>query len=135
MIAETKAGHALALEVPDGIPGFEEHRAWTLVEDIDRAPFSRLCSVSPPGIELLLVDPRVARPDYAIDVPEDARLRLGASNADSLRILAVVRCPHKGHSTVNLRAPLVVSPETGRATQVILDGGSWPLRFPLDPRD
>lgn len=134
MIAEEPQVAEIALEVPGGIPGFEQHRAWRLVEDLDHAPFARLASVSPPGVEFLLVDPRVAKPDYPIDVPEGARLKLGAPPDEPLRLFAVVRSPKAGPPTINLRAPLVVAPASGRATQMILDGGGWPLRFPLDPR-
>jgi flagellar assembly factor FliW len=37
-----------------------------------------------------------------------------------------------GSTTVNLMAPIVLNPATGRCTQLVLDGREYPLRVDLN---
>jgi flagellar assembly factor FliW len=74
------------------------------------------------GLRLFLADAAVYLPDYAPAVPAEA------TAAGQTTTLLVVN-PGAGEPTVNLAAPLLLNPDTGQCTQLVLDG--YPLRAQL----
>jgi flagellar assembly factor FliW len=115
-----------------GLPGFNELRRWELVEHGDARPFLWLRAVERPQVALLVADPQQLVLDYRPEIPAGVWSRLGdGSEARSLRFV-VVSLSGAGAS-VNLRAPLVIDPQTMRGEQVILDESDWPARYDLAP--
>lgn len=82
------------------------------------------------GTRVFVLDAASHLDDYRPRIPAFELAHLGASvDRDTLRILVVVN-PSGEETTVNLAAPIVVTPN-GAARQVILDGADWPMRQPL----
>jgi flagellar assembly factor FliW len=54
---------------------------------------------------------------------------LGSDNVELMLVLTIGT--GLGDATANLRAPIAMSAETGRAVQVVLDDESMPMRQPL----
>lgn len=85
---------------------------------------------------LFLIHPGPYFTDYQPVISAETLTALGApgtpAGLESLAILVVLNpgaAPQE--TTANLLAPVVIDTTTGRALQVVLDDGSWPLRAPL----
>ncbi|PZR54115.1 flagellar assembly protein FliW [Xylanimonas oleitrophica] len=83
-------------------------------------------------LRLFAAVPSVFFPDYAPGLPADALRQLGLQGASEAMLLALIHPADDAHEvpTMNLVAPLVVDPRSGRAVQVILEA-DLPLRAPL----
>lgn len=113
-----------------GLPGYEELRRWELVELDDAVPLVALRALDRPALTLLLVEPSRIVDDYRPEVADAAFARLGASGrARCLTFVVVGLCG--GAAFVNLRAPVLIDPQSMRGEQVILEEGDWPVRFPV----
>lgn len=121
------------LDFPEGLFAFEDERQYLLL------PFagsdgSMLClqSVATPALAFVVMNP------YSLDPGYDPQLRaeelgvLGAEKDSPLYVytLCAVKSP-VSDSTVNLRCPVVINPETNRAVQVILEMGDYHMRHLL----
>jgi flagellar assembly factor FliW len=101
-----------------GIPGFEEHLQFRII-DISDAPFSYLQSEVMPEISLLIADPFIFFPNYEFEIPASVEEEL------QLRTDFLVRCvvtlnEKIEQSTINLLAPLIMNTSNRCAKQVIL---------------
>lgn len=115
-----------------GLPGFAGLRRWELVEHEEARPLLALRAVERPQVTLLAVDPREVVAGYRPAIPAGVWSRLGSgSEARSLRLVVVSLSGTV--ASANLRAPLVIDPQTMRGEQVILDDEQWPIRFALAP--
>ena len=121
------------LHFPGGLFGFEEEKRFALLP-FEGSGGSLLCfqSVSTPQLAFVAVNPFSLKPDYAPALAEAELKELGVERSEDLCFyaLCVVRSP-VGDSTVNLRCPLAVNDRTGKAMQVILDGGGYHMRHSL----
>lgn len=124
---EYEAGDVL--HFPEGLFGFEEEQAFLLL------PFEgggMLClqSMKTPALAFVALDPFTLKPDYAPEL-EPAELKaFGVKEAGDLGfyVLCAVKNPVSA-STVNLKCPLVVHPETREARQIIME--RYEMRHPL----
>ncbi len=126
---------AEAVEFPSGLPGFPGARRFHL-RPLAAAggDFAELVSLEDPDLRL----PLVLRPAGG-EVPAEADLEeacraLGFAR-ERVRIYFVVTLEREAaRAWINLRAPVLVDPETGRGAQVVLADPRYPLRFPLPSR-
>ncbi len=124
-----------AVTTPEGIPGFERTRCWTLEREHPEAIFSLLRSVERPSLGLLVAEPWALAPGYDPDLPEDDLARIGVSSPDELELYVVATLSDdRKHVYLNLAAPLVVHIGRRLARQVILDRQGWPLRHAVAVR-
>ena len=116
---------------PAGLFGFESEREFLLI------PFeggSLLCfqSVRTPDLAFVSMNPLSLKLDYE-PVLQPAELQsLGVQDSQDLAyyVLCVVKKP-VSESTVNLKCPIAVNPETRQARQVILETDAYEMRHPL----
>lgn len=116
---------------PSGLFGFESEREFLLI------PFeggSLLCfqSIQTPDLAFVAMNPLSLKLDYG-PVLQPAELQaLGVKDSQDLAyyVLCVVKNP-VAQSTVNLKCPIVVNPETRQARQVILETDDYEMRHPL----
>ena len=116
---------------PGGLFGFEEEREFLLMP-FDGSGGSMLClqSVQTSALAFVLLDPFTLQADYE-PVLEEADLRqFGVKEAGDLGfyVLCAVKNP-VSDSTVNLKCPVVIHPETRQARQVIME--RYEMRHPL----
>ena len=118
---------------PDGLFGFEEERQFLLLP-FEGSAGSLLCfqSVHTPALAFVVMDPFALKPDYAPILQPNELKELGVADSQELGfyVLCVVKKP-VSDSTVNLRCPVAVHPETRVARQVILDTDEYEMRHPL----
>jgi flagellar assembly factor FliW len=113
---------AVSFTVP--MPGLESSDGFIL-RGVDGAQglFVLEASAGTPA-RLFVADAAVYVPGYAPAIPDQA------TDAGQTTTLLVVN-PGSGKPTVNLAAPLVLNPETGKCTQLILDSNVHSLRAEL----
>lgn len=126
---EYEAGEALTF--PAGIFGFEEEHSFLLLPfDGSRGNMLCLQSTATPALAFIVLDPFLLKPDYAPVLRRAELQQFGVADAGELGfyVLCAVKKP-VSDSTVNLRCPLVVHPETREARQVIME--QYEMRHPL----
>ena len=103
----------------DGLPGFEQQRRFVLLSGPSFEPFTILRGLGPDAPSFATIDPRTIVPDYAPRVSAQDLARLNASAGDTLVWLSIVSLDASGEATANLRAPVVISPDSLRGVQLI----------------
>jgi flagellar assembly factor FliW len=90
-----------------------------------------LRSTDDAAVRLFLVDPAVYAPGYRPELSA-AQLEPLGPGASSVQVLLVANSGENG-TTVNLLAPILFNPANGTCSQVVLEGGRWPVqaRLPL----
>lgn len=118
---------------PSGLFGFEEEHAFLLLP-FEGSAGTLLCfqSVATPGLAFVVMDPFALRPDYAPELQGSELSSLGVESSQELGfyVLCVVKKPISD-STVNLKCPVAIHPETRVARQVILETDAYEMRHPL----
>jgi flagellar assembly factor FliW len=100
------------IRFPDGLPGFEACRGFVLLSSPEMEPLRQLRSVSGPEASFLGIDPARLLPTYRCELSEFDRERLGARSDSALLWLALIAIEPDGTTSANLRAPVVINPET-----------------------
>ncbi len=118
---------------PAGLPGFEECRQFVLLEPDSGGPVRCLQSVDGPAASFLVMDPRALEPEYHVPLSPAERRRIGGGDARALVWLALVVAEADGAITANLRAPVVINPQTLTGTQIIDHDSPYALRHVLVP--
>jgi flagellar assembly factor FliW len=128
---EVECSHRLRFE--KGLFGFEEEKEFCLLS-FEGSEGSLLCfqSVATPHLAFVAMNPFFLKPDYAPILTAEELKALEVSDSEELCFyaLCVVRSP-VGESTVNLRCPIAVNDQTGKAMQVILETGDYHMRHLL----
>ena len=127
---------------PDGLPGFEGCRRFTLVPHQapgsgQSSPFEWLQSLDDGSLAFLAINPNLVFPQYSPKLPtgELESIALAHDEADEPRLYTLLTVP-KGDPcgiTANLMAPVVVNVETRMAKQIVVAGDEYGLRHRLLP--
>lgn len=88
-----------------------------------------LRSADEAALRLFLLDPAVYAPNYQPELSRAQLEPLSPGNS-GVRVLLVAN-PTKDGTTVNLKAPIVINPDSGKCAQVVLEGSNWPVRAQL----
>jgi flagellar assembly factor FliW len=113
------------IDFPDGLIGFKKFTSYALL-DAPQKPYFFLQSMELAELGFILLDPFLFRPDYSIDVADEAMRALGVSGPDDALVLSLVTIPPNGGPvTANLMGPLVIGRKARRGAQVILTDPKW----------
>jgi flagellar assembly factor FliW len=120
------------IEMPDGLPGYPDARAFVLERLDDLGALGTLRALGDHGPAFFVVPPAVWFPGYepVLDEIACASLEL-AEPADALLLVVVTMGEQPADATANLMAPLVVNARTRRGAQVVLSGTAYSVRQPL----
>lgn len=122
-----------ALSFPWGLFGFEEETQFLLLPFEDSAG-TLLClqSTHTPALAFVVMDPFALSSNYTPVLQPQELKSLGVADSQELGyyVLCVVKNP-VADSTVNLKCPVAIHPETRVARQVILDTDAYDMRHPL----
>ena len=120
------------LHFPSGLFGFESEQAFLLLPFSDEGTLFSLQSVTTPELAFTLMHPFTLAPDYAPVLRAEELEALEADKSESLYyyVLCTVRTP-VSESTVNMRCPLAINPDTRCGMQVILEDETWDMRHKL----
>jgi flagellar assembly factor FliW len=117
---------AVDVEFVTSPPGLSPHTSFRL-ERIPGATGLYALRAQESDLRLFLLDPASGDYGYAPPLTAGIRGELGASDDADLRVFVVANPSDEG-IYLNLRAPIVIHRGTGRATQVILDDQTYPIR-------
>ena len=80
----------------------------------------------------MVVQPGLIKPDYHIEIQDDALHDIEFQEGDDVVVLSIVTVPpdEPEKATVNLQGPLVINATRNRGKQIILNE-SFPIRYPL----
>jgi len=123
------------ISFPVGLPGFEQCRTFALLYSPDAAPLQCLHAVSGPPASFLVLDPRVVLQDYRCVLSATDRARLGVGeDMSGVLWLAILTITEQDAAFANLRAPIVINPDTMTGFQVMPQDSVYPLRYPVAVR-
>ena len=122
----------------EGLPGFETCRRYVVVTAPAFEPFCSLQGQGEDAPVFIAIDPRRVAPDFPCTLDPTDRARLHLTPDDSpeppLLWLSVVTVGDAG-ATVNLRAPIVINPQSMRGVQLLPSASEQPLAFALTPAE
>ncbi|RJU02758.1 flagellar assembly protein FliW [Arthrobacter frigidicola] len=111
-------------------PGFEPHVEFTLAAIDGADGLYSLTAAEDRGLRVFVVDPAIYLPEYLPRFSAELLEAIGLGSAQDPQVLVVAR-PGGEATTVNLLAPVLLNPETGQGSQVILSDQHWPVQAEL----
>ena len=79
-----------------------------------------------------VMNPLDVKPDYDPEVDDELLAVAGRITPENLLVLVTVSIPGDlTKMSVNLQGPFILNIEERRGCQLILDNGSYPVRFPI----
>ncbi|MCM1120828.1 MAG: flagellar assembly protein FliW [bacterium] len=119
----------------NGIIGFPELKKFALLHDEDRGTnvgIRFLQSLDEPGFAMPVMDPLIVKPDYDPEVNDELLAAAGNVTGDNILVLVTATIPGDiTQMSVNLQGPFVINVEEHKACQVIVEGGDYPVKFPV----
>ena len=130
--AESTEVLATEITFVEPLLGFEEYLGFDLT-DIDPAGvLLSLRSRLDPALRFVLTRPERFFVDYAPELADVVLETVGASDPAAVSVYVILTIPTGlADATANVRAPVVVADDTGRAVQVVLDDESLSMNRPL----
>ena len=119
------------LHFPAGLIGFPNLRNFIVMPNKKQGPLFWIQSVDDPDIAFVLTDPTNFFLEYKVIPEESEKNHLQIENEKECYVLSVVTVPQDRKITLNLAAPILFSPKSNRAIQVILENTEYQSKTPL----
>ncbi len=119
------------LHFPAGMIGFPTLQDFIVMPNKKEGPLFWIQSVDDSEIAFVLTDPTNFFLNYKIIAENLERNTLHIDKDDECYILSVVTVHQDKKITLNLQAPILYSPKTNRAVQVILENSEYQPRTPM----
>lgn len=119
------------LNFPAGMIGLPDLRNFIVIPAKKDGPLFWIQNVDEPDYAFVLTDPTNFFLDYRVEPDESERNLLKIEEGKPCHVLTIVTIPPDQNITINLAAPILYSPETNRAVQVILEDGTYQTKTPL----
>jgi flagellar assembly factor FliW len=110
---------ASALRFPGGLPGFEDHYRFVIVEQRELSPIVFLQSLESADLCFLALPVQVVEPSYEAEISPDDLEAIGLDPSKEYVCLALLASAENGRLTANLLAPVVINPSTRTAVQSV----------------
>ncbi len=119
------------LHFPAGLIGLPNLQEFIVMPNKKAGPLFWIQSVNDPAIAFVLTDPNNFFPDYHVIPEESERRLLHIDEDDPCYVLTVVTVPPDQNITLNLAAPILFTPKSNRAIQIILENTDYQTKTPL----
>ncbi len=123
------------IHFPGGIIGFPELQDFALIHDKEKGTdtIHWLQSLQEPAFAMPVMDPLIVRPDYNPEVDDELLNSIGEVQPDELLVMVTVTVPKDNikKMTVNLKGPIVINAAERLATQVIVEGDEYVVKYPI----
>lgn len=119
---------------PKGIIGFPDLKDFALIHDTEKGSDSIhwLQSIQEPAFAMPVMDPLVVCPDYNPEADDELLRNLGEIGPEDLLVLVTVTIPKDlTQMSVNLKGPIVINAGERKAMQVIVEGDTYQVKFPI----
>lgn len=121
------------LSMPEGLPGFPGFEKFVMLEDPKTAPFCWFQSIEEPNLALVIMDPKIFKPDYCIGLGKIIRnLGWEGVGEEDVLIYVVVNVigeNEKRRITANLMGPLVINAKSNQAVQVVISESDYSCQY------
>lgn len=115
-----------------GIPGFENHKNFEINDIEENQKFKVVNSLDDKSVGFIVVSPFDIKKDYEIKLDTDTINSLKIDKPEDVLLLNIVTLGKKlENSTVNLKAPLVMSVKNKLGVQLILQDDKYNIKEPL----
>lgn len=118
-----------------GIIGFPDLKRFTLLHDEEKGTnvgIRFLQSLDEPAFAMPVMDPLLVKADYDPEVNDELLASAGNLTPDNILVLVTVTVPSDlAKMSVNLQGPLVINVEEHKACQIIVEGGEYPVKYPI----
>lgn len=113
---------------PYGILGFE-HLKYYVLFDARQHPFYWLQSLDVVEVAFVLINPRLFRPDYTLEVDKKDLKEIGLESLEDILDFAIVTIPENtSKMTANLQGPIIINRKTRIGRQSISLNLKWKVR-------
>jgi len=122
------------IHFPNGIIGFPDLQDFALIHDEEKGTdtIHWLQSIQEPAFAMPVMDPLIVCPDYNPEVDDELLNNIGELQPDELLVMVTVTVPKEIEKmTVNLKGPIVINAAQRLATQVIVEGDGYVVKFPI----
>lgn len=122
------------IHFPSGIIGFPELTEFALVHDEEKGAGSIhwLQSMQEPAFAMPVMDPLIVMPEYNPEVDDELLKPIGELIPDELLVLVTVTVPKDiTGMTVNLKGPIIINAAEKKASQVIVEGENYTVKYPI----
>ncbi len=131
-VARAPAADDPTIVFPQGLVGCEAWKRFVLLRDDEHElPVGTLQSLDDPAVTLLVTDPALLVPGYAVRLTADDRALLGLAGGAAPVTYCTLSVGEDGWLTANLLGPLVVNPATRRGRQLVLVDSAYSTRYPV----
>jgi flagellar assembly factor FliW len=133
--ADTPATAALPgnqVRMPAGILGFEQFKDYVLLANPAEMPFAWLRVADSASPAFVVINPFIAMPDYAPDIPDTDVEFLGLKGPNDALLFGIVTLCGPNRATLNLKGPIVINRHTHTGKQVIIaNANNYSVEHPL----
>lgn len=123
------------IEFDGGIIGFPELTKFALIYDEDKGAdisIRWLQSMQEPAFAMPVMDPLLVQKDYNPVIEDELLKDIGELNENNILVLVTVTVPADlTKMSVNLKGPIIINSETRKACQVIIEGDTYSVKFPI----
>ena len=121
------------LSMPEGLPGFPGFEKFVMLEDPKTLPFCWFQSVEEPNLALVIMDPKIFKPDYNIGLEKIIRdFGWEEIKGEDVLVYVVVNIIGENENrqiTANLMGPLVINSKSNQAVQVVISDSDYPCQY------
>jgi flagellar assembly factor FliW len=111
-----------------GLFGFENFKDYVLL-DAKQQPFYWLQSMEVAEIAFVLINPKIFRPDYDLEIDDEELTELGITSKDDILCFTIVSIPdNPSKMTANLQGPIIINKKSREARQSIHLNSKWKTR-------
>ena len=122
------------IHFPGGIIGFPDLQDFALIHDEEKGTdtIHWMQSLQEPAFAMPVMDPLIVCPDYNPEVDDELLNNIGEIVPEEFLVMVTVTVPKDiKKMTVNLKGPMVINATQRKATQVIVEGDEYPVKFPI----
>jgi flagellar assembly factor FliW len=118
---------------PRGILGFAKNKQYLLFPHSEDSPFFWLQSVEDGDLAFVVMNPRLVKADYSLDVDQNVLNELDAKQETDLEVVCIVTIPRNDpkRMTINLLGPIIINAKSRSAVQIICDKQSYSHQHPV----
>lgn len=122
------------ISFPEGIIGFSDLKRFLLIHDSEKenGKITWLQSLDEPAFAIPVMDPLIVKEDYDPVVEDELLKSIGEITEGEIFVMVTLKVPEDiTKMTVNLKAPVVINPNTRKACQIMVDNEDYPVRYPI----
>ena len=117
----------------NGIVGFPDLTDFLLIHDSEgNGNIKWLQSVQEPAFAMPVMDPLLVMPEYNPVIEDELLKPMDITNFENILVLVTVTVPKEiENMSVNLKAPIIISGESLKANQIIVDNEEYLVKYPI----